>query len=523
MSRAQQTIAVSPELPRRTLEDRYRLIAENARDVIATADIGGVLTYVSPSAEEVLGYAPDEMVGRNWADFMHPDDVARLAADPPGPDALRVTFRVRRADGIWVWIESFARIITDPDTGAPIEFQTAARDISDRVAAEDALRRQIELHEAMLRAQSDLGEGCLIAEEGRVVYANDAYCRLTGYSREELAAIRSLLDLATPKAREELAERQRARRRGENVPDQYETEMVRKDGARIDLEVSHRIVELEGTTRYVTIVRDITERKFAENQLRESERRFAELYERERDAAERLRALDDMKNAFLAAVSHELRTPLTSVLGLASALEVADARMSSSERIDIAARIVKNAEKLNDLLVDLLDLDRARRGLLEPRRARIDVGALARTTAEEWTAASGRMVRVSGTSVEARLDAPKVERIIENLLANAGKHTREGTPIWLHVSHAEAGVLITVDDEGLGVRDELKQAIFEPFVRGSDSPKHAPGTGIGLSLVWQFASLHGGRAWVEDRPGGGASFKVYLPDGPVSSAERHPV
>ena len=75
-----------------------------------------------------------------------------------------------------------------------------------------------------------------------------------------------------------------------------------------------------------------------------------------------------------------------------------------------------------------------------------------------------------------------------------------------------------VDDEGDGVGADMREAIFEPFVRGAASPKHAPGTGIGLSLVWQFASLHGGHAWVEDRLGGGASFRVFLPDGPASNA-----
>ena len=105
----------------------------------------------------------------------------------------------------------------------------------------------------------------------------------------------------------------------------------------------------------------------------------------------------------------------------------------------------------------------------------------------------------------------KVERIIENLLVNASRHTPDGSSIWLRLEPAEDGVTVIVEDDGHGVSDELKRTIFEPFQQGERINEHHPGTGIGLSLVADFARLHGGRAWVEDRPGGGASFRVFLP------------
>jgi signal transduction histidine kinase len=109
-------------------------------------------------------------------------------------------------------------------------------------------------------------------------------------------------------------------------------------------------------------------------------------------------------------------------------------------------------------------------------------------------------------------DAPKLERIIENLLVNAGKHTPAGTTIWVRLRAQDEGVLLLVEDEGPGVPAQLRELVFQPFRQGPNLADHAPGSGIGLALVAQFASLHGGRAWVEDRPGGGASFRVFLPD-----------
>jgi signal transduction histidine kinase len=123
-----------------------------------------------------------------------------------------------------------------------------------------------------------------------------------------------------------------------------------------------------------------------------------------------------------------------------------------------------------------------------------------------------REILLEAGEVVANVDAAKVERIVENLIANAVRHTPGASPVWVRVSRHEGGVLIVVEDDGPGVPDELKAAVFEPFRQGNGLPNPSPGVGVGLSLVARFAELHGGRAWVEDRPGGGASFRVHLPD-----------
>ena len=122
------------------------------------------------------------------------------------------------------------------------------------------------------------------------------------------------------------------------------------------------------------VLSDVTERKLAEQALRESEHR-------ERDAAERLRALDEMKNTFLAAVSHELRSPLTSILGLSLTLERTP-ELEPDVRDDLLVRLSANARKLDRLLKDLLDIDRLNRGIVEPQYRTVDVAALARRTIE---------------------------------------------------------------------------------------------------------------------------------------------
>ncbi len=256
---------------------------------------------------------------------------------------------------------------------------------------------------------------------------------------------------------------------------------------------------------------DITERKRAEETLRESERKYSEAFEREREAATRLRALDEMKNTFLEAVSHDLRTPLTSILGSAINIERTAAEIPTEDALDLVHRIATNARKLERLLGDLLDLDRLQRGIIAPQRRPTDVGALVRMAAEQTELLGDRTVEIDTTPVIASIDAAKVERIVENLLVNAARHTPPEAKLWVRVRSFGSGVEILVEDDGPGIPAEQREAIFEPFRQLPGASDHSPGVGIGLSLVARFAELHGGRAWADERPGGGATFHVQLP------------
>jgi signal transduction histidine kinase len=240
-------------------------------------------------------------------------------------------------------------------------------------------------------------------------------------------------------------------------------------------------------------------------------KKYTEAYLQERHLVERLEAVDEMKNTFLQAVSHELRTPLTSILGTALVLERPDVHLKTEDARDLVARLARNARKLNRLLADLLDVDRLARGVVGPQLAPTDVGELVRRVASDQDLVGGSALQVDVHRVVIPVDAPKVERIVENLIANAMKHTPEGTPIWVRASAYDGGAVITVEDSGSGVPPEIQADIFKPFRQGPDVPSHAPGIGVGLALVARFAELHGGRAWMEDRAGGGAAFKVFLP------------
>jgi PAS domain S-box-containing protein len=222
------------------------------------------------------------------------------------------------------------------------------------------------------------------------------------------------------------------------------------------------------------------------------------------DVTERKR-LDALRDTILSSVSHELRTPLTSILGFSLTLKEREDELDPGRRREIIAHLAEQSQRLSRLLTDLLDLDRLRLGASKLRVAETDVAELvARVT-------SAHGVAVQSEPVIAEVDPAKVERIVENLLENARKHTPEGTDVHVRVAREDGGVLIAVDDRGPGVAQAERRAVFEMFSRGRDLPTGLPGAGVGLALVAQFTALHGGRAWVEENPGGGASFRVFLP------------
>jgi signal transduction histidine kinase len=227
-------------------------------------------------------------------------------------------------------------------------------------------------------------------------------------------------------------------------------------------------------------------------------------------AADELRTMNDVKDTLLHAVSHDLRGPIAAIVGSAQSLERrAGLHLSVTDEDVLIDGILQSGRKLNRMVGDLLDLERLDRGLVEPDRAPTDLGSLVSRVVDEATFADHHPIHVElFEAIEMDVDAGTVERIVDNLLVNAVKHTPATTSIHVRVERCDGGAVLSVEDEGPGVPDEVKALIFQPFRQGAGV--HS-GAGIGLSLVAKFAELHGGRAWVEDRAGGGSAFRVFLP------------
>ena len=226
-------------------------------------------------------------------------------------------------------------------------------------------------------------------------------------------------------------------------------------------DTSTLIRDEEGGPRYWQgVLVDVTEQR----RRQELERDL----ERERDEAERLRAEDEMKSTFLQAVSHDLRTPLAAILGLAVTLERDDIDLPPAETRDLARRIA--AERA--------EARRPGPGLPGPRaaparagatglRAASTSGAMVRELVANSELVAGRRLALDVAPLTIPADATMVERIVENLLGNAVKHTPGDSRIWVRLERTDDGALLMVEDDGPGVPEEERATIFEAFRQGS--------------------------------------------------------
>lgn len=280
------------------------------------------------------------------------------------------------------------------------------------------------------------------------------------------------------------------------------------------VELQERVVsEGDGSRSVLGTFRDVTERRRQEEALRRT-------LDHEQTVARELRQVDEMKSTFLQAVSHELRTPLAAVLGAAETLDTHRDALSDHQSRLLVDVVRRQAGRLERLLADLLDVDRLTRGLVVPHRTPTALSELVRRVVITQDQSS-HSVTVDGEELVIELDAPKVERIVDNLLRNAIKHTPPGSHVRCTVSSTSDGATLTVEDDGPGIPPELRDALFAPFAQGPAAGAQAsPGTGIGLSLVSKLAELHGGGAYVEGRPEGGARFVVSLPGALVGTLTR---
>jgi PAS domain S-box-containing protein len=502
-------------------EHQFRLFAERLPVVtyIEPCDPHDDRVFMSPRVQELLGWPPTRWSSVDrWDDMIHADDRDRVDAENErsmrNGDPFAAEYRMYRADGSLAWVRDEAALVRSAE-GRPLYWQGVLLDITEGKTAELQLREAEERYRALVEhmpavtyIEAQDPENPL---RTRPVYVSPQLETMLGYAQQEWITDPDLWARSLhPEDRERMvADDLRITTTGDPLSAEYR--ILTKAG-RVTW-VHDECVPVRDEAGRVQfwqgVMFDVTERK-------EAQRGLERALTRERDATRALREIDAMKNTFLHAVSHELRTPLASILGFAVTLEHHRGTLPAEETQELTKRLAVNARKLDRLLSDLLDLDRLDRGIIEPNWRPTDVGALVRHAVQESDLVVERNLHIEADPVLVSVDGAKVERIVENLLANTARHTPADTPIWIWVRAHDRGVLIVVEDAGPGVPAELRETIFRPFEQGPERSAHSPGVGIGLSLVGRFAKLHGGRAWVEDRPGGGASFRVWLPDGPVS-------
>ena len=243
---------------------------------------------------------------------------------------------------------------------------------------------------------------------------------------------------------------------------------------------------------------------------------WAELEERERELADRLRDLENVRTDFMVTVSHELRTPLTSIAGYLHILAEHDGGTLTDVQRQMIAAIERGTARLNALIDDLLVLTRIETGALRAELREVEYGWLVTAAvAGVRPAADAAGVRVDadvGAGLAGRADPEQIDLVLTNLLGNAVKFTPDGGRVRVRADREGEYVVIEVSDTGIGIPGADQEKVFQRFVRAGNAAGRAiQGTGLGLAIVRAVVEQHGGRASLTSREGGGTTVTVRLP------------
>lgn len=544
LRRAEATIRAS---------DRFKQdILDAATEVaIIATDTAGTITLFNRGAEIMLGYRAEEVVGQATPALFHLQEEiaergAALATDPAGRVAGFAVFsamaeRFGHQHGDWTYVRKDGKRLRvnisitaqHGSDGRPSGYLGIAVDISDRLQAEARLQAQ---HAVLQNILSHLPVGVsLIDRDLNFIAVNQRLRDILDFpnhlfadrppSFREVALFNARRGEYGPGDPEAIADAIVARAAN---PQPHCFERIRPNG---------RVIEVSGTPLpeggFVTVYTDITERKQADEELRQHRDHLQELVNAR--TGELQRALRDASSAnqakseFLANMSHELRTPMHAILSF-SGLGLERSGTPGQEKLhQYFERIRQSAERLLALVNDLLDLSRleARRSL--PALARVDGLTLVQRASshlESLLLNKGVHLAVNnladGTCLQA--DESMLERVIHNLLANAIKFSPDRGQITVTLANAtlpggrragDEGTIpalsIAFSDTGIGIPEEELESIFEKFVQSSRTKTGAGGTGLGLAICREIVQAHRGTIAAINNPTGGATFTFVLP------------
>jgi PAS domain S-box-containing protein len=535
----------------RASERDFRLLAENSTDMIARHSPEGVPLYVSPACRHLLGYEPEELVGRPLSDLIHPED--RVAFERhwlamiDGTQIETAICRFRRNDATYVWLEATSRAIRHVESGEVVEVQTASRDITERKSAEEALRElALERAEQVITAHALSEASVALATDpenarlheiilehmGRVVPCTTAHIfeyrdgwavTAGGYGEPRLPEGLHVARLDDARHLFPRSDEQGRFIRDTTVapgwhhlPPWHGQHEIRS-AIIIPLVVHGEVYGCLSVGSTMPNVYDVRHYRvaFAFGERIVQALWNARLYQLEQERARAAEQLAALRSDFVAAVSHELRTPLTAVLGYAELLKGRWEMLSDQQRrsfIDLIAAAANRQKLLVEDLLRVSRLDTAEPTIRhEPIRV---VDAIRGATAVVNGAYSDQRITSEGPPQLAVLaDASLMERILINLIDNAAKYSAEGSPVGVTWMGEGDMCVVRVHDRGPGIPEEARGILFSRFGRvpGSRMRAGRVGTGLGLYLGREYAQAMGGSLELESTNHTGSVFCLRLP------------
>ncbi|MBU3736904.1 MAG: PAS domain S-box protein, partial [Methylobacterium sp.] len=520
-------------------------ILDNIADTIVTIDSKGTIQSVNKAVRGTFGFTPEELIGHNIG-LLLPREQAALDArgmQPSAPDGeshaagtMREAAGTRK-DGTEFpvrlgWSELFFRderlligLIHDIAESKRIEQELKA----GRETAQNALS-------ALEMQRFALDQHAIVAitdTSGRITYANQKFCEISGYSREELLGEDHRILNSGHHPRSFFSDLYRTVSAGEV----WHAEICNRNKKGGLYWVDTTVVPFLGPDgkpqQYVAIRTDISERKRHEEELTRYREHLEDLVAEQTSrlvaAKEAAEHANQAKSEFLANMSHELRTPVHAILSFSELGEDKTWNAPADKVAGYFQRIRNAGERLLVLLNDLLDLSKLEAGKMQIKQDYHDLLALTLEALSELDTLMARKrieLRLQPVACDTKceVDALRIGQVLRNLLSNAIKFTPEegkveirmyaghiphGQPV--HDGRGEPALVLEISDSGVGIPEHELEAIFDKFFQSSKTKSGAGGTGLGLAICKEIVEAHRGSIMARNNPAGGATFVMSLP------------
>ncbi len=492
---------------RKTVEAKLRTLSqavEQSPVIIVITDLKGSIEYVNPKFMEVTGYRIDEVKGQNInilkSDMQDKDIFKNLWETILIGNTWRGEINNKKKNGKLYWEETVISPILDTN-GNIINFISVGEDITER----KKLLNEIISSEEKFRSiwENSVDAMRLINEKGVIINVNESYCNLFGLTKEKIIGNPFNVSYIITESDKSLNGFKERFKNG-TILKKFETEINLHSGKVIWVELTNSFIEFEDKpTMLLSIIRDITDRKVM----------ITELTTAKEQAEEMIR----LKSYFFANMSHELRTPFVGILGFAEILK--DTLQNSDER-GYAEQILKSSKRLTDTLNKILNVTRLEFDKVDLNYKEFDVCRLLKSVEVfYYNSAKLNNTKISSVlqaeSIMVKSDAKLLEDVLNNLVSNAVKFTKDGI-IKLSaekiVEDKKDCLVIKVEDNGIGIPEEKQSLVWQEFRQASEGMNRSfEGTGLGLTISKKYVEMLGGEISLESKENVGTVFTIKLP------------
>ncbi len=480
----------------RETEEKYQFIADNINDMISVFNDKFELLFINETQERISGFSKEEIMGTSPMKFLHPDDIKRARETlrkALKEGQARGQYRMRTKDNLYKWIDVNGRVTFDSDGNQKILL--VSRDITREKEIEKKLIESEEKYRMIYQNANDLIKVLNNKFEYEELNEN-IHRQVLGYSKEELLKESPFKFVHHDDRKRAAILLAKTLRKGKGS---FQTRFKHKNGTYKWLEISAKNFEYSaGNKKIITIGRDITERKLAEQKLIESDKKLKKMNEE-------LKQLNNLKTEFFRRASHELKTPLVAIKGNVDLAMKLHYESLKPEVIKILESIQGGCERLKNIINKLIERTKLETSNLKLQVANEDFSFLTQECINELqTLAKMKNIAINldiKLHIITKFNKDQIHEVIINLLTNAINYSPPDGIIEIKSEVKGKSIFFSIKDRGIGFTEDEKLKVFQKFGKFNRMNQKfdvlIEGSGLGLYISKKIIELHSGEIWVE--------------------------